>query len=99
MSKPIEAWVLKPPHGGPLDMHSMYMSEWQCRANAYTWLWCSGRFGNHTLPLMQKWKVTTRRWRWTKKRKDDALAYAEELGWRVVKIHITEASVEPAFGI
>ena len=92
MSKPIEAWVLKPPHGGPLDLFSMEQSERRCRAHAYKWLWCSGRFGNHTLGLMQKWKVVGRRWRWTRKRSIETLARAEELGWRVVRIEIREAA-------
>ena len=92
MSKPIEAWVLKPPHGGPLDLFSMEPTERACRAMAYQWLWCSGRFGNHHLGLMDKWKVGTRKWRWTQQRKDDTLARAEELGWRVVRIEIREAA-------
>jgi hypothetical protein len=73
-------------------MHSMEPTEQMCRANAYIWLWCSGRFGNQRLPLMDKWKVGTRKWRWTRQRRADTLAYAEELGWRVVRIEITEAA-------
>ena len=92
MSQPIEAWVLKPPHGGPLDLFSMQPTERHCRATAYQWLWCSGRFGNQCPPLIEKWKVGSRRWRWTRQRKDDTLAYAEEKGWRVVRIEIREAA-------